>query len=77
MRQSCFQRLAVLRMRCRFQFVHDTNARQLQVLFFLLSADLRVGFVPGIGVRLSDFCGFYLSFDILAFPSSRHTPILA
>jgi hypothetical protein len=67
-----FQRLAVVRVRCRGKLVHDAGSRQLQIRALPLTVHLlgrlasRGGFLPWL-LGLFDL-GFY----ILTFPTTCH-----
>ena len=72
MGQCGFQRLFVIGVSRSCQIVHDSGSRQSQLPDFLLAKLLLRSFWPTTGGWLLCILRFHLSFDVFAFPSSRH-----
>jgi hypothetical protein len=77
MGQGGFQGLAVVGIGGVGQIVADARARELEILDGVLAELLRRAFFDSCG-RFPGFGGvYYLSFDVLAFPTSGHTVIFS
>jgi len=71
-----FERLAMIWMRRRGEFVLNSRTRELQILALLLALNLLRGLVAGGCLLLWGPILLDLGFDVLAFPTTRHTHIL-
>lgn len=72
-----FQRLAVVRVRCRGELVHDAGSGQLQILALPLTVNL-LGRLGSRGSFLPWLLGLFdLGFYIFTFPTTCHVYSLA
>jgi hypothetical protein len=70
--ESGFERLAMIGVCCGIQIMRNPDARELQVLALLFTAQLLRALGVVAVMTLGSLAGFDLRFHVFAFPSSRH-----